>query len=74
MRRIQLYLEDSLDDQLIGEARRRGKSKGALIREAVAGRYPPPVAHDVDGLAALDGWLDDEPIDDIDAVIYGPKR
>jgi len=74
MRRIQLYLEDSMDDQLVEEARRRGKSKGALIREAVAVTYPPPAADDVDGLAALDGWLDIGPIDDIDAVIYGPSR
>jgi Ribbon-helix-helix protein, copG family len=74
MRRIQIYIDEPTDDVLELEARRRGTSKAALIRRAVAKDYPqPPTERDpwdeVDGV--FDGG---DPIADIDEVIYGPRR
>jgi hypothetical protein len=70
MRRLQIYIDEPLDDVLSAEADRQGTSKAALIRRAVAREYPPAADQDDDGWAALDGWLEGEPIDDIDSVIY----
>jgi len=72
MRRIQLYIEEVLDERLGAEAARAGVSKAALIREAVAQRYGDtrPLA---DPLDTLVGSLDVEPAD-VDDVVYGPTR
>ncbi|MDP9325557.1 MAG: ribbon-helix-helix domain-containing protein [Candidatus Dormibacteraeota bacterium] len=69
MRRVQIYLDDEMDDSLEAEAARRGVSKAALIRAAV-GREFKPVQPTKDGWEALVGWLDLGPVDDIDEVIY----
>src|SRR5260370_108264 len=54
MRRIQIYIEEQLDELLGSEAARAGVSKAALIREAVALRY-----RDSARLAdPLDGFVD----------------
>jgi hypothetical protein len=76
VRRIQIYIDEPLDHTLEREAKRLGTSKAALIRRAVASEFPDASAPapDADGWAALDGFLDTEPVDDIDSVIYGPKR
>jgi hypothetical protein len=65
-------MDDELDDALEAEARQKQTSKAALIRTCVAAHYRglPSVADDP--LTALLGVSDDEPVDDIDAVIYGP--
>jgi hypothetical protein len=72
MRRIQIYIEEQLDEQLGSEAARAGVSKASLIREAVALRYgdSAPLADPLDGLV---GALDIEP-GKIDDVVYGPSR
>ena len=64
-------MNEDLDDALEAEARSTGMSKAALIRACVGERYRrlPPI--DRDPLTALLGASDDEPVDDIDAVIYG---
>jgi hypothetical protein len=73
MRRIQIHIEEELDAAVRAEAARRGISKAALIRSSIArevrGAAPPPA----DPWDAMIGWLDDDPVDDIDDVIYGPK-
>lgn len=72
MRRVQIYLEETVDDSLEAEARRRGVSKAALIRDAVNRDLPVvPVADDP--WRAMAGWLEGEPAEDIDEVVYGRK-
>ena len=70
MRRIQIYLEEEVDDALAAEAVRRGTSKAALIRTAVAYRFGPLPGLDADPISKLVGSVDIEPAD-IDEVVYG---
>jgi hypothetical protein len=70
MRRIQIYIEEQLDERLGSEATRTGVSKAALIREAVALRYADS-ARLADPLDELVGSLDVEP-GKVDDVVYGP--
>jgi Ribbon-helix-helix protein, copG family len=73
MRRIQIHIDEALDAAVTAEAARRGMSKAALIRACIAREVrvtPPPPDDPWD---AMIGWLDDEPVDDIDDVLYGPK-
>jgi hypothetical protein len=72
MRRIQIYIDETLDEQLGSEAARAGVSKAALIREAVALRYrdSPRLADPLDGLV---GSLNVEP-GKVDDVVYGLNR
>jgi Ribbon-helix-helix protein, copG family len=72
MRRIQIYIEEQLDERLGSAAARAGVSKAALIREAVALRYGDS-ARLVDPLDGLVGSLDVEP-GKVDDVVYGPSR
>jgi len=70
VKRLQISIEEELDDALAVEAARRRTSKAALIREFVAerlGRGRPVAA---DPMADLIGDIDDE-AGDIDAVLYG---
>ena len=70
MRRIQIHIEEALDDILHAEAARRGRSKASLIRECVAERFAGPGSLDQDPFTALIGAVDAEPAD-IDEVVYG---
>jgi hypothetical protein len=68
MRRLQIYIDDDMDEMLAMQARREGTSKAALIREAVRERYADYEASD-----PLDDWIgsvDAQP-GDIDDVVYG---
>jgi hypothetical protein len=72
MRRVQLHLDETLDRAAAIEASRRGISKAAFVREAV-GRELERVGSSEsysDPWEALIGCLDDDPVDDIDQVIY----
>lgn len=68
MRRIQIHLDEAMDDELATEARRCGMSKAALIRLLLSQRRQ---VTDVDPIDALIGEGDGEAADDIDAVVYG---
>lgn len=73
MRRLQIYLDEGLDEALEREAKRRGASKASIVRAAVArevdGAQPQPRA--ADPWAGLIGLFEGgQPVDDIDAVIY----
>ncbi|MGH7747809.1 MAG: CopG family transcriptional regulator [Candidatus Dormibacteria bacterium] len=70
MRRLQIHLDDALDDALSQAAASRGTSKAALIRQAVARDIGPRLTAAVDPWAALDGWISDGGVDDLDAIIY----
>ncbi|MDN5859227.1 MAG: ribbon-helix-helix domain-containing protein [Pseudonocardia sp.] len=71
MRRIQIYMDEELDSALEAESRRTGRSKAALIRQCVAQQFRPLPRPEDDPLAAFLGASDDDPVDDIDAVVYG---
>jgi Ribbon-helix-helix protein, copG family len=73
MRRIQIHIDESLDAAVAAEAARRGISKAAFIRSCIAREVRPPAPPSADPWADMIGWLDDEPVDDIDDVIYGSK-
>jgi len=68
MRRIQLYMDEQLDDQLETEAARIGTSKAALIREAVASFFGQ--AGPSDPVDDLIGAFDGPAGEAIDDVIY----
>lgn len=74
MRRIQLHIDETLDAAVTAEAARRGMSRAALIRSCLAREVRARVEPPPDPWDDMAGWLDDEPVDDIDAVLYGPKR
>lgn len=68
MRRLQIYIDDDMDDLIGAAARREGRSKASLIREAVRDKYG-----ELDGRDPLDdlaGVIDMES-GDIDALVYG---
>lgn len=69
MKRLQISIEEELDDALAVEAARRKTSKAALIRQFVRERLgSKPKGHDP--MAPLIGDIDDE-AGDIDSVVYG---
>lgn len=71
MRRIQLYLDDDVDDALTAQAAKLGTTRSALVRDAVRASLGTDLHTTADPINDLVGWLDVEPDDDIDAVIYG---
>ncbi|MYB52519.1 MAG: ribbon-helix-helix protein, CopG family [Acidobacteriia bacterium] len=70
MRRVQFYIQESLDDVLQVEAAKRKRSKASLIRECVAARYGDSVQPDSDPLTALIGTVDIDP-EDVGDATYG---
>ncbi len=69
MRRINVYMDEELDRRAEREAGRRKISKAALIRQSLLAELGPSSRQDpLDGLVGLS---DAEPVDDLDAVIYG---
>jgi Ribbon-helix-helix protein, copG family len=70
MKRIQIYIEDSTDELLVRRARRLGRSKASLIREAVLATFGEQATRESDPFDRWAGGIDEEP-GDIDEVIYG---
>jgi Ribbon-helix-helix protein, copG family len=76
VKRLQIMIEEDLDEALGREAAREGVSKAALIRRYVRNelRVLPPIEEDP--LWELVGMIQGTPDDSasIDDVVYGPKR
>lgn len=70
MKRIQIHIEEDLDDAAQAEAARRGVSKAALIRAVLARELGEIKPVTTDPWLAMTGWLDDDPVDDLDDAIY----
>lgn len=68
VRRLQISIDEDLDEALAVEAARRHTSRAAVIRELV--RQQLPTKHEADPFAPLIGDIDDA-ADDIDEVVYG---
>ena len=76
MKRLQIMIEEELDEALERQAAEEGVSKAALIRRYVREKLRPlPPIHQ-DPLWELVGLVKGEPGDSasIDDVVYGPKR
>ncbi len=71
MRRIQIYLDEELDERLKAVAARGRVSKASLIRDCVAERYGALEGIEGDPISALVGAFDVDPAD-VDEVVYGP--
>lgn len=74
VRRIQIHIDEALDNAAEAEAARRGLSKAALIRESLARELAVDGRPAKDPWEALTGWLDDGPFEDLDAVVYHRNR
>ena len=66
MKRIQIYIDDDVDERLAKRARREGRSKASLIRDAVRQEYGQPNADPFDDWA---GGVDDAP-GEVDDLVY----
>ena len=75
MRRLQIMIDEDLDEALGRQARTEKTSKAALIRRFVRERVTglPPIEDDP--LWELVGVAEDvEPVEDIDDYLYGPSK
>jgi hypothetical protein len=72
MKRLQIHIEEELDDALAVAAARQGTSKAALIREAVAERYAS-VEDGTEALLSMSGMFKGSRDDSqsIDEIVYG---
>jgi len=73
MKRLQIHIEEELDDALAVAAAQQGTSKAALIREVVAERYGS-AADGTEALLSMAGMLKGGSRDDsqsIDDIVYG---
>jgi hypothetical protein len=70
VKRLQISIDEDLDEALAVEAARRRSSKAALIREYVRERLGGIPAGAPTAMSELVGDIDDE-AGDIDAVVYG---
>jgi Ribbon-helix-helix protein, copG family len=73
MKRLQIMIDEDLDEALERQARDERTSKAALIRRYVRERLKPLPTVNEDPLWQLVGDLDVEPVDDIDEYLYGPS-
>lgn len=74
MKRIQIHVDEELDEAAETEAARRGISKAALIRVSLAHELRTDSVKPSDPWDNISGWLDDDPVKDIDEAVYGPRE
>lgn len=70
MKRLQIYIEEEMDEALALRAAREGTSKAALIRHFVSERLANGAGRQ-DPLDAIVGIDDGDP-GEVDDVVYGP--
>lgn len=72
MRRVQIYIEEHLDDALAQEAARRRISKAAVIRERLASAAAPDGSNTDRAEREIVGWIEERLPDagSIDDVVY----
>ncbi len=68
MRRLQISIDEDLDEALAVEAAQRRMSRAAVIRELIRQHLRPP--SEADPFDALIGDIDED-AGDIDEVLYG---
>jgi hypothetical protein len=74
VRRLQIMIDEDLDEALGRQARAERVSKAALIRRYVRERLTPLPPIEEDPIWDLVGAEPDvEPVDDIDEFLYGPR-
>jgi hypothetical protein len=73
VKRLQIMIDEDLDAALGRQAAEEGMSKAALIRRYVAERLRPLPPLEEDPIWQLVGIAEGEPVDDIDAYLYGPR-
>lgn len=73
MKRLQILIDEALDADLEREAARTGRSKGALVRDAVRRQITPLPPIEKDALWEMAGKDSFEPVppEEIDDVVYG---
>jgi hypothetical protein len=76
MRRLQIMIDEDLDEALARQARDEGTSKAALIRRYVREHVRPLPPIEEDPLWEIYGMVSGSGTDSlsIDDVVYGPKR
>lgn len=73
MKRLQILIEEDLDEALERQARTEGTSKAALIRRFVRDRIEPQPALEDDPIWELVGFIDGGSRDDslnVDDIVY----
>jgi hypothetical protein len=75
VKRLQIMIEEDLDDALERQAREEGTSKAALIRRYVGERLRPLPAVEDDPLWAFAGSVEGRADDSVsvDDVVYGAR-
>jgi Arc/MetJ family transcription regulator len=73
MKRLQILIDEDLDADLEREASRSGRSKGALVRDALRRQMKPAGSIERDAIFDLAGKASFEPVppEQIDDVVYG---
>jgi hypothetical protein len=76
VRRLQIMIDEDLDEALARQARDEGTSKAALIRRYVRERVKPLPPIDEDPLWEIFGIVEGSPDESLSVndVVYGPKR
>lgn len=68
VKRINIYIDEALDERAEREARRRHISKAALIRQSLLTELGTKTRDPIDELVGLS---EADPADDVDTIIYG---
>ena len=76
MKRLQIMIEEDLDEALSRQAAKEKVSKAALLRRYARERLKPLPPLDEDPIFGLFGLVEGGPNDSqlVDDIVYGPKR